>query len=243
MKTLLGSEITIYLLEVKRKGSGLEMFINDVISEDMLEIDHKDVKFIGNSCLETLSRYKHLTNSNILMDVHLVEDGMEVNLPQGFGKHIPDKEKTSLFDDAAKIGNLLIDVMDRDESPGAEFEAMVRESAQDEWQGENEEYSIELQKEFSGYKQVTPDILPEGIVASRGRDHRGYCLIIDHEDHGYLGRLIITPHSTEHSQMLSEVPEEVMNDEIKFDIFKNTLEKLETGMEMTYKMNHNIKSS
>ena len=120
---------------------------------------------------------------------------------------------------------------------------MLEESACEEWQRENEAYSRDLQEEFKGYKQLSPSILPEGILASRGKDHRGYCIQIEHEIHGYLGKLIITPHDSDHSQMLSEAPEYVVKDETKIALFKDTLQSIQAGMEMTYKLNHNINES
>lgn len=243
MKTFLGNKVEIYLCEIKRTAIGLEAFINDAIVEDMLSSDRQDFNFLSTACMETLNRFKHLTKSNKLMEVHLVDDGMEVNLPKGFGKHIPEKIKSNLLDDASKIGHLLIKVMDREESDDPELQSLLEETAREEWQKENEAYSRDLQEEFKGYKQLSPSILPEGILASRGKDHRGYCIQIEHEIHGYLGRLIITPHDSGHSQMLSEVSEDVMKDETKIAIFKDTLQSIETGMEMTYKMNHNINES
>jgi hypothetical protein len=40
-------------------------------------------------------------------------------------------------------------------------------------------------------KPLRADDLPAGVVASRGYDHRGHCLVLDHDTLGELGRIVL----------------------------------------------------
>ena len=43
-----------------------------------------------------------------------------------------------------------------------------------------------------GLKQLRPEDLPPGVRASRGYDHRGHCLIFEHETLGELGKIVLS---------------------------------------------------
>jgi hypothetical protein len=38
---------------------------------------------------------------------------------------------------------------------------------------------------------LRPDDLPSGVIASRGYDHRGQCLILDHPILGEIGKIVL----------------------------------------------------
>src|SRR5947209_14391338 len=41
-------------------------------------------------------------------------------------------------------------------------------------------------------KQLRPEDLPSGVTASRGYDHRGHCLIFEHNTLGELGKIVLS---------------------------------------------------
>jgi hypothetical protein len=43
-----------------------------------------------------------------------------------------------------------------------------------------------------GLKQLLPEDLPPGVKAARGYDHRGHCLIFEHETLGALGKIVLS---------------------------------------------------
>ena len=53
------------------------------------------------------------------------------------------------------------------------------------------QWMLEGQRVRPGLKQLRPEDLPPGVKASRGYDHRGHCLIYQHETLGELGKIVL----------------------------------------------------
>src|SRR5437660_4188269 len=114
VKNLAGNDVSIFLFRFALTGNGITFVINEAIAGDMYpDLDEK-MKPLAHACCETLSRYRHLSVSNTIMDGNLLDTGeFEVMLSKGLGRHFVDVEKERLFQDAKKIADLLIEVMDR----------------------------------------------------------------------------------------------------------------------------------
>jgi len=54
-----------------------------------------------------------------------------------------------------------------------------------QWLGEGKRLRPDL-------KQLRPEDLPSGVTASRGYDHRGHCLIFEHNTLGELGKIVLS---------------------------------------------------
>jgi len=54
-------------------------------------------------------------------------------------------------------------------------------------------------------KQLRPDDLPSGVIASRGYDHRGHCLALDHHPLGELGKIVLIKISDDQMLMQAEL--------------------------------------
>jgi hypothetical protein len=57
---------------------------------------------------------------------------------------------------------------------------------QAEWQ-----WMLEGQRVRPGLKRLRPEDLPPGVTASRGYDHRGHCLLFEHNTLGELGKIVL----------------------------------------------------
>src|SRR6266849_5177433 len=53
------------------------------------------------------------------------------------------------------------------------------------------QWLAEGQQVRPGLKQLRPEDLPHGVRASRGYDHRGHCLLFEHETLGELGKIVL----------------------------------------------------
>ena len=53
------------------------------------------------------------------------------------------------------------------------------------------QWMLEGQRVRPGLKRLRPEDLPPGVKASRGYDHRGHCLIFQHETLGKLGKIVL----------------------------------------------------
>jgi len=143
------------------------------------------------------------------MDGNIFATGeFEVMLSKGLGRHFADDEKQQLFQDAKNIADLLVAVMDRrtkEEKEGKQPSASPLHSPQSPKQikkglgelGEAKRLQAELQwlaegkRLRPGLKQLRPEDLPSGVTASRGYDHRGHCLIFEHNTLGELGKIVL----------------------------------------------------
>ncbi|XGW00862.1 MAG: hypothetical protein ACAF41_33340 (plasmid) [Leptolyngbya sp. BL-A-14] len=66
------------------------------------------------ACCATLSRYRYLSRSKVIMDGNFLVSGeFEVMLSQGLGRYFEPQEKARLFQEAKQIADLLAMVMHR----------------------------------------------------------------------------------------------------------------------------------
>jgi hypothetical protein len=209
LKNIAGNDVSIFLFRFDVHSNAIDFVINQAIAADMYpEVDEK-LKPLAHACCETLLRYKHLSISTTIMDGNLLDTGeFEVMLSKGLGKYFAETEKQQLFQDAKRIADLLIEVMDRrtrEEKEGKhqnpshthssqrpkpikkgleELGAAKRLQAELQWM-------LEGQRVRPGLKRLRPEDLPPGVKASRGYDHRGHCLIFAHETLGELGKIVL----------------------------------------------------
>lgn len=87
LKNIAGNDVSIFLFRFELRGHAIDFILNEAIAEDMyLDIDEK-MKPLVHACCETLSRYKHLTVSNTIMDGNFLVTGeFEVMLSKGLGR-------------------------------------------------------------------------------------------------------------------------------------------------------------
>jgi hypothetical protein len=144
------------------------------------------------------------------MDGNILATGeFEVMLSKGLGRHFAETEKQQLFQDAKNIADLLVAVMDRktqELTEGKQQRPSHMRSAQRpkkikkgleglgqakrlqaEW-----EWLAEGQRLRPGLKQLRPEDLPPGVTAARGYDHRGHCLLFEHNTLGELGKIVLS---------------------------------------------------
>ena len=167
------------------------------------------LKPLAHACCETLLRYKHLSVSTIIMDGNILDTGeFEVMLSKGLGRHFAEEEKQQLFQDAKSIADLLVEVMDRktqEWKDGKHQSSSHTRSSQRpkpikkglEELGEAKrlqaevQWMLEGQRVRSGLQPLRPEDLPPGVTASRGYDHRGHCLLFQHDTLGELGKIVL----------------------------------------------------
>jgi hypothetical protein len=143
------------------------------------------------------------------MDGNLLDTGeFEVMLSKGLGSYFPEDEKQQLFQDAKKIADLLIEVMDRrskEEKEGKPPRPSYKDFSQNPKQtkkgleelGQAKRLQAELQWIAEGQgirpglRRLRPEDLPPGVKASRGYDHRGHCTMFEHETLGELGKIVL----------------------------------------------------
>jgi hypothetical protein len=201
--------VSIFLFRFELRGNGIDFVVNQAIAADMYHDIDEQLKALAHVCCETLLRYRHLSVSNTIMDGNILDTGeFEVMLSKGLGRHFAEEEKQQLFQDAKSIADLLIEVMDRrttEEKEGKqphsshtcssqrpkrikkgleELGAAKRLQAELQW-------VLEGQRVRPGLKQLRPEDLPPGVKASRGYDHRGHCLIFEHDALGELGKIVL----------------------------------------------------
>jgi hypothetical protein len=163
------------------------------------------------------------------MDGNILTDGcFEVMLSSGLGIHFEDMEKQCLFNDANKIAELLIEVMDRrsncdedivNESPVISKISPAGGNRKDlEQLGEEQRLQDQLENNSGitpGTKRMTPSDLPDGVKASVSYDHRGRCYSFSHNELGELGKIIVIPFGNKQIKLASELylnPRETIDD-------------------------------
>lgn len=210
LKNLAGNDCSIFLFRFELKpGNAISFVINREIYMDMYEDLDEQIKPLAHACCETLSRYRHQSTGNTIMDYHILDTGeQEVMLSKGLGKYFPDDEKQQLFNDAHKIAKLLITVMDRRDQElkdGKHQEPFYKdfstkpdkvkkgleELATEKATRKELQWFLEGKKPRPGLKPLRPSDLPPGVKAFRGYDHRGDCLIFEHNILGELGRIVL----------------------------------------------------
>jgi hypothetical protein len=209
IKNLAGNDVSIFLFRFDVHGIGIDFVVNQAIAADMYQDIDEKLKPLAHACCETLSRYRHLSVSNTIMDGNILATGeFEVMLSKGLGRHFAETEKQQLFQDAKTIADLLVEVMDRktqELKDGKHHSSSHTRSSQRpkpikkglEELGEAKRLQAELQwmlegqRVRPGLKRLRPEDLPLGVKVSRGYDHRGHCLIFAHETLGELGGIVL----------------------------------------------------
>src|SRR5438876_3439773 len=114
LKNLAGNDVSIFLFRFEILSNGINFVINEAIGKDMYQDLDEKIKPLAHACCETLVRYRHLSVSDTIMDGNILDTGeFEVMLSKGLGRHFAEDEKQHLFQDAKKIADMLIAVMDR----------------------------------------------------------------------------------------------------------------------------------
>jgi len=209
MKNLAGNPVSIFLFRFVLHGDGISFVLNESIAEDMYQDIDEKIKPLVHACCETLLRYRHLSVGNTIMDGNILEDGQfEVMLSRGLGRHFAEQEKQHLFQDAKHIADLLTLVMDKrtqEKKQGKQVAQPFKQHPQSAKKikeglgalAQEKHLLAELQwlaegkQVRPGLKQLRPDDLPSGVTASRGYDHRGHCLVLDHHIFGELGKIVL----------------------------------------------------
>ena len=208
MKNLAGNDVSVFLFRFVPRANAITFVLNEGIAEDLYPEIEVQLQPLIHACCETLLRYKHQCRGDTIMDGNLlVDSNFEVMLSTGLGKHFVEREKQNLFNDAHEIAKLLMEVMERRSKelkagtyPGPQkvtskigrtglanqgLEALGK-------QRQRTEKSDWLASQRSGLTPLTPDELPDGVVAKRSYDHRGHCIAFAHETLGELGKIVIS---------------------------------------------------
>ena len=209
LKNVAGNDVSLFLLRFELRGNGIDFVLNKAIAADMYQDLDEKIKPLAHACCETLSRYRHLSVSDTIMDGNILDTGeFEVMLSKGLGRHFADDEKQQLFQDAKTIADLLVAVMDRKTTELKEGKQQSPSHVQYpqspktikkglEELGEAKRIQAELRwlaegpRLRPGLKQLRPEDLPSGVNASRGYDHRGHCLLFEHNTLGELGKIVL----------------------------------------------------
>ncbi len=209
LKNLAGNDVAIFLFRFEIHGNAIRFVVNQEIGMDMYEDIDEKLKPLAHACCETLSRYRHVSVSNTMMDGNFLDTGeFEVILSKGLGRYFPEDEKQQLFQDAKKIADLLDEVMLRrtkEEKEGKPQKPSYKDFSQNPKQikkgletlGNTKRFIAELQwlaegqRVRPGLRQLRPEDLPPGVTASRGYDHRGHCLIFEDKILGELGKIVL----------------------------------------------------
>lgn len=223
VRNLAGNDVSIFLFQFELTGNGINFVLNEAIAADMYpDLDEK-LKPLIHACCETLSRYRHLSVSNTIMDGNILSTGeFEVMLSKGLGRHFVEDEKQQLFQDAKHIADLLAAVMDRrtkEEREGKQQRKSRKSHSQNtkktkkglEELGQAKHLQAELQSMAEG-KQIRPGLkqlrledFPSGVTASRGYDHRGQCYLFEHQTLGELGKIVLIKMSEEKTVLQAEL--------------------------------------
>jgi hypothetical protein len=223
VRNLAGNNVSIFLFRFELTSNGINFVLNEAIAADMYpDLDEK-LKPLIHACCETLSRYKHLSVSNTIMDGNILATGeFEVMLSRGLGRHFVEDEKQQLFQDAKHIADLLAAVMDRktkEEKEGKQQSKSHNSHSQNtkkiqkglEKLGQAKRLQAESQgmaegKQIRpGLKQLRPEDLPSGVTTTRGYDHRGQCYLFEHTTLGELGKIVLVKLSEEKTGLQAEL--------------------------------------
>ena len=209
VKNVAGNDVSIFLFRFALTGNGMTFVINEAIAADMYPDLDEELKPLAHACCETLSRYKHLSVSNTIMDGNILATGeFEVMLSKGLGRYFAPDEKQQLFQDAKTIADLLVAVMDRktqelkegkdvcpSHKPAPPDPQQIQQGLEELGHTKRAQAALqwlaEGQRLRPGLKQLRPEDLPPGVSAARGYDHRGHCTIFAHETLGELGKIVL----------------------------------------------------
>ena len=222
LKNIAGNEVSIFLYRFELRGHGIDFVLNEAIAEDMYPDINEKIKPFVHVCCETLSRYRHLSVSNTIMDGNILVTGeFEVMLSKGLGQYFAHDEKERLFEDAKNIADLLGKVMDRGTQ---EMEKGIQRNLPLEYtpnpktikkgleklgKTKHQQAKIQWLAEGvplrSGLRQLCPDDLPPDVTTSSGYDHRGHCYVFEHKKLGELGRIILIKLNEQEMLMQAEL--------------------------------------
>lgn len=207
LKNLAGHDVSIFLCRFVLTPKGIDFVLNEAIAEDMYPDIDVQLKPLAHACCETLLRYRHLSVSDTIMDINILDTGEgEVMLSKGLGMYVQEKEKQNLFADAQTICDLLNEVMARRtlEMNEGKIGPKVKSTVTPEQlslgleelgQAKYAQFKLEsLMRGYfpkPGFQPLRPEELPRGVVASPGYDHRGMCLVFCHTTLGELGRIVL----------------------------------------------------
>lgn len=215
MKNIAGHDVSLFLFRFEHRGRIISFVLNEDIAEDLYQDISVQLQPLAHACCETLSRYRHLCHTVTIMDGNLLLDGtFEVMLSPGMGRHFIEKEKMALFHDAHTIAQLLIEVMERRDEERVQDKSVADTASLTALDSDGLDLALEkLGKKQGGFEppssssgltSLSPDDLPQGVLAQRSYDHRGYCIAFIHDIYGHLGRVVLFEESGE-TKMLSEV--------------------------------------
>lgn len=249
MKNLAGHPVSIFLFRFVLRKNAISFVLNEVIAKDMYpEIDEK-MQPLVQACCETLLRYRTKCHGDTIMDGNILTDGcFEVMLSKGLGKHFIEQEKQNLFNDAHQIADLLEEVMERRTKEEKEGTYPGPQSAVRKIQpiqainkgmeslGEKKQLLDELLFERvppkPGIKRLSPEDLPDGVVAKRGYDHRGHCVTFEHNKLGELGKIVLVPLGHNQISMEAELTKgNLATFDIRQEIMQEVFSIVAFGME------------
>lgn len=247
MKNLARNSVSIFLYKFVINSNRIEFVLNEAIAEDMYPEVDEQIKPLIHACSETLLRYRHFCSGDTIMDGNLLDDGcIEVMLEKGMGKHFDEIEKQNLFDDANQIAQKLMEVVARRSEemnngiyPGPQnidqMESISRENIKRGLQdlGEEKRKPIDYASIRPGLKQIRPEDLPSGVVATMGYDHRGSCIVFEHHEYGDLGRIVLMNRTIDTTMIQAEFCEDIMPTQSlseKRSIFSEVVEVINEGV-------------
>jgi hypothetical protein len=223
LKNIAGNNVSIFLFRFELRGNGIDFVLNEAIAEDMYPDINEKMQPLVHACCETLSRYRHLSVSNTIMDGNILVTGeFEVMLSKGLGQYFAHDEKERLFQDARNIADLLGKVMDRGTQ---EMEKGIQRNRPPiehtpnpknikkglEKLGKTKHQQAKLQWLAEGVplrpglRQLRPDDLPPDVTTSSGYDHRGHCYVFEHKKFGELGRIVLIKLNEQEMLMQAEL--------------------------------------
>ena len=209
MKNIAGNDVSIFLFRFDLRGNGIDFVLNETIAADMYQDVDEKMKPLVHACCETLLRYKHLSINNTIMDGNFLATGeFEVMLSKGLGRHFAQDEKERLFQDAKNISDFLAAVMERrtqelkqgkqqnpppvEHTPNPrKIKKGLEELGKTKHQQAKLQWLAEGRQVRPGLRQLRPEDLPPGVIASSGYDHRGHCYVFEHKKWGELGRIVM----------------------------------------------------
>lgn len=235
MKNLAGNDISLFLFRFVIHRRGISFIMNEAIAEDLYPDTELKLKPFVHACSETLLRYKDQCCGETIMDGNILVDGdFEVMLSPGLGLHFITKEKSNLFSDAHEIAKLLMDVMDK---RTIEIESGEYSGPQTVISSISRTGMIDKEFEALGQKQkdisfihvplLTQDELPNGVTAMLSYDHRGHCMMYQHDSFGIIGKVVLVDGFL--PQVLAELSQEQSE---YFDIKKELMDQIITAIEL-----------
>jgi hypothetical protein len=193
LKNLAGHDVSIFLCRFVLTSKGIDFVLNEAIAEEMYPDIDLQLKPLAHACCETLLRYRHLSGSDTIMDITILDTGEgEVMLSPGLGKYVQEQEKQNLFADAQKISDLLDEVMARateEENAGKTRPkrpaAVTPEQINQGLEELGKDYYAQFKQESMqlgyfpkpGFSPLRPEELPRGVTTSPSYDHRGIALV------------------------------------------------------------------